>query len=99
MEDVSSSDKVLDLCLILDCTSSMGSWIQRSKETLIEIIDNVKNQNQGLKVRVCFVGYRDFCSPANERFEIQDFTTDLNKVKNFIGKTLARGGGDGPEDV
>ena len=27
--------KSLDLCLILDCTSSMSSWITRSKDTLI----------------------------------------------------------------
>jgi hypothetical protein len=26
--------KSLDLCLLLDCTASMGSWIQRSKDTL-----------------------------------------------------------------
>lgn len=26
--------KTLELCLILDCTGSMGSWIQRSKDTL-----------------------------------------------------------------
>ena len=28
------SKKTLDLCLILDCTGSMHSWIVRSKETL-----------------------------------------------------------------
>lgn len=28
------SDKALDLCLLLDCTASMGSWIERSKDTL-----------------------------------------------------------------
>ena len=37
--------KTLDLCLILDCTGSMASWIQRSKNTLREIIDHVKNEN------------------------------------------------------
>ena len=29
-----SKAKSLDLCLILDCTGSMYSWIQRSKDTL-----------------------------------------------------------------
>jgi len=55
----SKSSKVLDLCLLLDCTGSMSSWIQRSKDTLKEIIDNVKADNPELEVRVCFVGYRD----------------------------------------
>ena len=52
--------KTLDLCLILDCTASMGAWIQRSKETLKDIIDKVKADNPDLRVRVAFVGYRDF---------------------------------------
>ena len=30
--------KILDLCLVLDCTASMGSWIERSKDTLKTII-------------------------------------------------------------
>jgi hypothetical protein len=53
------TDRVLDLCLLLDCTGSMASWIKRSKDTLKEIIDNVKRDNPELQVRVCFVGYRD----------------------------------------
>ena len=53
------SAKTLDLCLILDCTGSMYSWIQRSKETLSQIIDHVKLSNKGLTVRVGFVAYRD----------------------------------------
>lgn len=50
---------LLELCLLLDCTGSMASWIQRSKDTLKSIIESVKAENQGLKVRVCFIGYRD----------------------------------------
>ena len=29
-----STDPVLELGLLLDCTSSMSSWIQKAKETL-----------------------------------------------------------------
>ena len=47
------------MCLMLDCTGSMCSWIQRSKETLTGIIKNVKDEHAGLTVRVAFVGYRD----------------------------------------
>ena len=32
------SSSILELCLLLDCTGSMGSWIARSKDTLKEII-------------------------------------------------------------
>jgi hypothetical protein len=90
-------DQTLDLCLLMDCTSSMYSWIARSKDTLKEIIDTVKSQNTGLKVRVSFVGYRDI--KDSQRFTIQEFTEDIELVKDFISKTQATGGGDMPEDV
>lgn len=54
-----TSAKTLEVCLLLDETGSMASWIQRSKETLKGIIENVKKDYAGLKVRVSFVGYRD----------------------------------------
>ncbi len=91
------SAKQLDLCLLLDCTSSMSSWIERSKDTLKQIIDHVKNENPGLTVRVCFVGYRDIRD--SERFTIQPFTDNIDQVKSFIANTRATGGADFPEDV
>ena len=56
---VRKQQQSLDLCLILDCTGSMYSWIQRSKDTLSQIIDSVRNSNAGLDVKVSFVAYRD----------------------------------------
>lgn len=92
-----ANGKTLDLCLLMDCTGSMASWIERSKNTLKEIIDNVKNDNPDLDVRVCFVGYRDI--QDGNRFSIHEFTDDLDKVKKFISSVTANGGGDTPEDV
>lgn len=51
--------KLLELGLLCDCTSSMWSWIDRAKKTLQEIISNVVSSTEGLKVRVSFIGYRD----------------------------------------
>ena len=79
-----ATSKKLDLCLLLDCTGSMGPWIQRSKDTLKTIIDSVKAGHPGLEVRVSFVGYRDI--EHRQRFEILDFDSDLEKVKTFISK-------------
>ena len=59
----------LDMCLLLDCTASMQTWIERSKDTLHKIIANVKADfKKGLKVRVAFVGYRDVNDAR--RFEV-----------------------------
>lgn len=82
---------------MLDCTASMGSWIQRSKETLQGIIQNVKKEHAGLHVRVAFVGYRDIRD--QNRFAIHEFSSDLDKVSKFIGTMSAQGGADFPEDV
>jgi len=90
--------KLLELGLLLDCTASMSSWIERAKKTLQEIIQNVVTSCDGkLDVRVCFVGYRDHCD--KQRFTIQEFSKDIGKVKDFISKVRATGGGDFPEDV
>ena len=35
------SSNLLELGLLCDCTSSMGTWIERAKTTLKEIITNV----------------------------------------------------------
>ena len=97
-ESKADNGKTLDMCLILDCTASMYSWIQRSKDTLKTIIDQVKKENPSLKVRVAFVGYRDFGDGAKQYSTI-DFSENLDIVKTFISKQDASGGNDMPEDV
>ena len=90
--------KLLELGLLLDCTSSMSSWIERAKTTLKDILKNVVDSCSGnLKVKVCFIGYRDHCDSV--RFTIHDFTEDIEKMKKFISSVQATGGGDFPEDV
>jgi molybdenum cofactor biosynthesis enzyme MoaA len=78
----------------------MGKWIERSKETLKGIIENVRKDYEGLKVRVAFVGYRDINDKS--RFEIMDFSEDLDAVTAFIAKQKACSNDcmvDWPEDV
>lgn len=87
----------LDVCLLLDTTASMMSWIERSKNTLKGIIQEVKQDNVGITVRVCFVGYRDI--KDSPRFEVLPFTEDLDAATAFIAKQRAMGGADFPEDV
>lgn len=75
----------------------MWSWIDRAKNTLKEIIENVVSSCDDLKVRVSFIGYRDHGD--TERFSIQEFSDDINKVKDYIANVRAFGGADCPEDV
>ena len=89
----------------MDATGSMGSWISRAQETLIEIIDNVSKEmkaeipeGENFNIRVSFVAYRDI-KTREGRFVIQSFTEDVEKTKTLIKSTRAAGGEDGPEDV
>jgi hypothetical protein len=88
-KSVNSKDsKLLEIGLLLDCTSSMSSWIGRAKDTLKQIVDGIVQDNDGkLKVRVCFVGYRDHCD--SNRFSIMDFTDDIDKMKKYISEVRA----------
>ena len=52
------------------------------------------------KIRVAYLGYRDFGNPGDEKhFDLLDYTEDIQKVKEKIKKSKAMGGGDIPEDV
>lgn len=75
----------------------MWQWIQRSKETLSTIIDQVVRENTNLQVRVAFVGYRDI--GEHNRFSVMNFTKQVEMVQHFISKQEAEGGGDAAEDV
>ena len=88
---------LLEVCLMLDCTASMMSWINRSKDTLKEILQNIREQYKGLKIRVSFVGYRDIND--YNRFDVFAFSEDIDACVKFISKENASGGADAPEDV
>lgn len=75
----------LEVGLLMDCTSSMSSWIVKAKETLIEIVNKVVEEckDEGnLKVRVSFIGYRDI--DDTHRFAVLPFTEDVELVRQFI---------------
>lgn len=84
----------LDICFVMDCTSSMAPWIEAAKTTVKDMIaalpSDVPNK------RVAFVGYRDFTDgPA----QVQRFTEDVDAVVRFIDSQVADGGDDIPEDI
>lgn len=95
--DTNEPEKILDLCLIMDCTGSMSSWMAHCKDTLKDVIDDTIKKDPDCKVRVSFVGFRDFCD--GDIFAIHDFSYDAEAVKTFMNGQRATGGGDTPEDV
>ena len=76
----------------------MAGWMNRAKDTLSKIIDNIHNEYPDMKIRVAFVGYRDFrytphLKPSyqiNEnQYAIKDFTENIDEVKLFISTQTA----------
>ena len=83
---------------IIDCTGSMGSWIEACKTEIRSIIDCVRNQHFNIQIRVSIVAYRDHCDGKLIE-EIFPFSTDIEGCSKFLKQLIATGGGDGPEDV
>jgi len=59
-KELASGGKSVDLLLIMDCTASMGSWINQAKNNLTKIIEKVQRTVTTQSFRVGYIGYRDF---------------------------------------
>jgi hypothetical protein len=91
----------LDLCFVLDATSSMGWCIKACKEKIVEIIrKGIAIIPQNGFIRVSIVAYRDHCD-QDSRIEVFHFAnhTEIEQMERFISNIAAKGGGDLPEDV
>jgi len=90
----------IDVCFVMDCTGSMGSFITAAKEKILEIILEVEKIEPTAIMRVAFVGYRDYGDGALQ-LEKVDFVekADMEVVRAKLAACPATGGGDGPEDI
>lgn len=86
-----------DIAFIVDATGSMSDEINFLKEDLMDIINKVKSVRPGMTMRTAALFYRDEGDEYVTRH--QDFTSDVGKTANYVGKQEAGGGGDYPEAV
>ena len=94
-------DTTLDVMFIMDITGSMGMWLTEAKTNITNIITEITENNPCSKIRIGFVGYRDYTedpTPVGQYVSL-DFTDNVEEVKEFITKIEAYGGGDEPEDI
>jgi hypothetical protein len=87
----------VDMAFVVDCTSSMKSYISSVKNSIKSIVDRVQATNQGINLRLAIVGYRDIGDTP--RCEVLDFVTSIDSFKKFLANLEAKGGGDTPEDM
>lgn len=87
----------MDVVILMDCTGSMGSWIQAAKETATKTAAELRASMPGARFRLGFLGYRDHCD--TDRFVKIALSEDVDAVKAQMMPVAASGGGDEPEDV
>eukprot|EP01083_Nonionella_stella_P042875 115730_1 len=89
----------LDLVFLMDCTGSMGSYIQKGKDSIMNIVEKVKASEKA-DVRFCYIAYRDH-PPQDKSLitKVHDFTERTQDMRKYLSLYQAQGGGDGPEAV
>lgn len=94
-----SSFRALDLAFAMDCTGSMGSYIDSAKNNIVQIVDTIV-ASERIDVRLAFIAYRDH-PPQDSTFvtQVNNFTTSSYTMKNWLSAMSATGGGDTPEAV
>ncbi len=93
--------KGLELCLILDSTYSMESWLAAAKQNIIAIFEGAqKLAGDGAPVRIAFIAYRDFEDGVrhNDGFPFRE-RKDQEELKETIKNVKIGNGVDYPEDI
>lgn len=91
--------RMLDLAFAMDCTGSMGSYIDSARDNVRFIVEQIVASEKS-EVRLALVNYRDH-PPQDSSFvtQVHDFTESPKKMKEWLSATSATGGGDTPEAV
>ena len=93
-------DTNLDLMFIMDLTGSMGIWLEEAQKSINGIIEEITDNNPGSKIRISFVGYRDYQEQDEQRqYFSKEFTENINEITEYIKNLDCTGGGDLPEDI
>lgn len=91
-----------DLCFVLDCTGSMGAWMEEAKKTIRTLVTQLglecaRSGVAETKVRLALLAYHDYFD--RNRFIAQPFTEDVDKFLAVLNPLQPDGGADLPEDV
>ena len=89
----------LDLVFALDCTGSMGTYIQSAQRSIRSMVEEITSTEKA-DVRFGLVAYRDH-PPQDTSFitRVTPLTSSVSKMRKALDRCSASGGGDGPEAV
>ncbi|CAF3689454.1 unnamed protein product [Rotaria sp. Silwood1] len=102
--NVHNTPLTVEICFVMDCTGSMGNWIEACKKYIKAIGDGIQKDmkekfDKNSVLRMAFVAYRDF--NGSNRFDTIDFhqAPNIYPVETKIASQQATGGADLCEDV
>jgi len=96
-KDVLNSEKGLDLVLVGDLTGSMSSYHQLLKSKFTDLCNELFPLIENLKIGIIF--YLDHGSGDPYVTKIQQLTSNIQELMNFINITSTGSGGDEDEAV
>ncbi|CAF2748459.1 unnamed protein product [Rotaria sp. Silwood2] len=90
---------ILDLAFAMDCTGSMGSYIESATQNIRSIVEEIVTSEKS-DIHLALVEYRDH-PPQEATFvtRVHDFTSKVKEMKGWLEQCEALGGGDAPEAV
>jgi len=88
----------LDLVFCMDCTGSMGPYINKAKQSIQNIIKKITENSECKDFLFGLVAYRDH-PPQDNTFITKkfEFTNNIETIQSNLNELRAAGGGDGPE--
>lgn len=87
----------IDVAFLVDCTHSMSPYIDNVKLGIEHVVENITNKFES-KMKVAFVGYRDY-RDGRKKIQCFQFTDSIANFKKNVCKVSASGGDDFTEDV
>lgn len=93
---------IVDIAFALDCTGSMGPWIEAAKNQIHRTITELRSAHPEARIRVGLVLYRDFGDTFEEgwkHFRTLGFIEETRLVTDLLARTRADGGNDTAEDI
>ena len=95
---MNKENKSLDLVFCMDCTGSMGPYINKAKESIQCIVNKITEKAGCNDLLFGLVAYRDH-PPQDNTYVTKkfDFTNNITIMQSYLNELTANGGGDGPE--
>src|SRR6476646_3588801 len=93
----SQSKPRIEVCFVLDTTSSMGGLIEGAKQKIWSIANEMISAQPTPELKLGLIGYRD----RGDEYVVKSFslTDDIDAIYGHLREFQAGGGGDAPESV